>query len=156
MIINPDGSIYHLNLLPEDIADNINSSVARYMEWRSSKKWRFIKSQAIVISKSHGYIGQIDRLEKIENGGLVIIDWKTSKKLRFAHRLQLIAYKRAYEEMHGEKISESYLIRLDKKGKTFNPENDVHQIKDDGRLFTAFLNLLNFYKVYEEEKENGL
>lgn len=147
-----DGKITSIEL-DAAIAPKVASAVRAYMDWRKVKSLSLIGSQIKVMHKELGYVGTIDRLEKGEDG-LHIIDWKVSSKFWLSNRIQVIAYKRAFEAMNSEKISKCELIRLDKKDIAFNAERDVLPVDDhDGRLFGMFVSLLNFYKEFRKEEE---
>ena len=125
------------------------SAVKNYMEWRKLNDFNSIGSQIQVIHRELEYVGTIDRLLEGE-GGLFIVDWKVAKRLYLTNKMQVIAYKKAWEHMNKEKISGCILVRLDKENISFNPLTDVQFVDDkDNAMFGCFADMLRFYKQYK-------
>lgn len=65
-----------------------------------------------VFDTEYGYGGQYDLLYETPDGRTVLSDLKTSSAVRFDHKLQSAAYKRAVESQRDMTIDETEVIRL--------------------------------------------
>lgn len=75
---------------------------------------------------------------------LCIIDWKTSNQLNIEYKLQVAAYRKAFEEETGQKIDHAFIIRL---GKTDGKFQTWHLNKEDlDESWFAFKDALGLYK----------
>ena len=63
------------------------------------------------------------------------MDIKTSNFITFDYYLQLNAYKFAYEEETGKKVSKSFIVKLSKK----EAEIEIKEIPLNKKLFNAFI-----------------
>jgi len=90
------GGKYNKKDMGEDIVGYINA----YEKFRSMMPSTSILKESIVFSKKWGYAGQLDRLMKMADGKVWVVDFKTNKSGIFAETgLQLSAYKHALLEM---------------------------------------------------------
>jgi PD-(D/E)XK nuclease superfamily len=71
--------------------------------------------EEIVFSRDHWFAGTTD-LICVMNGTLVLIDWKSSYRLRRLYDAQLAAYCRAFREQSGQRISSAVLVHLRSDG----------------------------------------
>jgi len=129
---------YKLNLpghkeppeMPDDPAVLIG--VNGFLDWTKEHKVRFVSSERIVYSRKHHYIGQMD-IEAMIDGGLCVVDLKSSSALYNSVRLQTAGYGAAATEETGKKYKgrwavrlaketeEEYVARMEKKRKTDYP-----------------------------------
>ena len=70
-----------------------------------------LASEQVLVSRRHGYAGTCDVATLQEDGGLVLLDWKTCGIWPEA-ALQLGAYAIALEEMAGSPVREAYVVGL--------------------------------------------
>jgi hypothetical protein len=77
-----------------------------------------------------------------------LIDLKTSNQIVFGYVLQINAYKEAWEEETGNKISSAYCLRVGKKDKKF----EIAPIPLNKKLFTTFLGVKNIVEQREISK----
>ena len=61
-------------LMPED--ENVLNGVNAWLKWKSEHKVKFLKSETIVYSKKHNFVGRLD-IVAIVDGKLTIVDLKT-------------------------------------------------------------------------------
>jgi hypothetical protein len=77
-------------------------------------------------------------------GKRVLVDFKTNKSsIYFTNKLQVMAYKQAYEETSGEKIDECYILRLGtthKIGYEYKLIDEV-DIKDFMNVYQTYLRI---------------
>ncbi len=71
--------------------------------------------EAVLVSRAHGFAGTCDLAASSEDGGLVLVDWKTGG-LWPEHALQLGAYSLALSEMTGREVAAAYLVALKEGG----------------------------------------
>jgi hypothetical protein len=72
---------------------------------------RLLASEQVLVSRRHGYAGTCDVASLQEDGGLVLLDWKTGG-VYSEHALQLGAYAIALEEMTGREVRGAYVVGL--------------------------------------------
>jgi len=113
--------------------------VAAFLKWREKVNFKPIKMELTVYSKKFKYAGTLDAVGFIKDK-LSIIDFKTSNKIWPEYALQIAAYKSAYEEMTGERVSSRWIIRLDKK-KPFFEAKSFRAHNKDMRAFKHALKL---------------
>lgn len=104
-----------------------------YDRWRFENQPLTIDSELMVYSKKHNFVGTADRVAKIK-GELVLLDFKTSKKIYPEHILQVSAYAKAYEEMTGSRVSAQIIAfakedTVDKDGNVTKPAGSFEIVK---------------------------
>jgi len=115
-----------------------------------------------VYSLKHKYAGTLDGVFVID-GRIVVLDWKTSAKLKRVHRLQINAYFYALLEMVEKKLlevpglllselqqSELWIVQLPKK-QPIKFERDIKKITPSKKEFDVFLSALRIYNWDTEE-----
>ena len=114
--------------------------IARFYDWYKLYQPKNYQTEQTVASVSNKFAGTLDFIGEL-NGKKVLIDFKTNKSaVYFSNKLQIMAYKHAYEEMYEEKIDECYILRLGsqhKAGYEFKLIDDV-----------TFDDFLNIYETY--------
>ena len=99
------------------------SSYQAYLAWRRAHDVRPVELEKRVYSLQLGYAGTTD-LEAYVDDVLTIADFKTSAAVYDEYKLQIAAYRRAYQEMSGDFDSPigGLVIRFPKEaGDTFEP-----------------------------------
>lgn len=92
--------------------DPVKKLIARFYDWYMIFKPTDYLTESTVASFKFKYAGTLDLVATI-NGKRVLVDFKTNKSgVYFSNKLQVMAYKQAYEETTGEKIDECYVLRL--------------------------------------------
>jgi CRISPR/Cas system-associated exonuclease Cas4 (RecB family) len=123
----------------EKIPDQVDKRVVNcwnlFLAWWEQQEYDPIHIEKKLYSKKHNYAGTLDLIVKDKEKNLVLIDIKTSNQISFDYLLQLNAYRFAYEEETGEKISKALVVRLPKSDKRI----DVQKIPLNKKLFNAFL-----------------
>lgn len=71
-----------------------------------------------------------------------LLDWKTSAGIYFNYKLQIKAYKKAYEEMYGQHVDHVGIVRL---GTNHSNKYEFVEITDDEATFDDFMNVYNTY-----------
>lgn len=106
-----------------------------------------------IYSRRWRYSGTLDLLAiDPASGGLVLVDWKTSKSIYPEYRLQTAAYVAAYEEeFPDQKIEGRYLVKIDSEGNIEPHFFGRRTLKGDIQAFHGALKLFN--RVQQIEKE---
>lgn len=120
----------------------------RWTEWRTTVKLKPIDMEKRIYSTVFGYGGTLDLLAEITIGTtvyLVVLDWKTGKKVYGESFLQNVAYRMAIRE-EGIDARMGIIVRLPKYED--DPEFDAVTVPDDPSLEVTFLALLVVYKWY--------
>lgn len=129
-----------------EICDQAQNGFLAFLEWEGKNHIVWEQSEVTLYSKAYGFAGTADAVAVI-NGHRYLIDFKTAKGIYDEYRMQLAAYRLAWNESNFDKIENVAILRLDKE--TGEPEfKDV--TKDIERKEAAFLKLLDFY--YAEKK----
>eukprot|EP01133_Synstelium_polycarpum_P015915 gene15915-18919_t len=115
--------------------------------WREAAGLKLEKRDTIVWSPTHEYAGAVDAVGRKPDGSLVAIDWKTSSFISNEYALQVAAYSKALEELHGERISEAWIVRFHKT----LPLYESRLVKDLDGSFELFLSALRLFKAYHED-----
>ena len=103
--------------------------------WWNKQKYEVVEIEKKIYCKKYNYAGTLDLICKDEKGNLVLMDIKTSNFITFDYYLQLNAYKFAYEEETGNKVSKSFIVKLSKK----EAEIEIKEIPLNKKLFNAFI-----------------
>lgn len=98
---------------------------------------RFDQLEVTVWSDAHRFAGTVDAIARAPDGRLVLMDWKTGNRIHSEAALQVAAYSKAYEELHGERVSEAWVVRFDKNKRS---KAQVKVVADLGASFETFLN----------------
>jgi len=95
-----------------------------------------LSDSEVFVYSTKRYAGTIDILGSWYGQNL-LLDLKTSKKVHTNHKMQVIAYKKAYEELYGEKIDFVGILRLNK----LDTKPQLYIIKEDKqeKLWDLFL-----------------
>lgn len=133
-----------------DLSDKnpVAKTIKPAIDWMKQVNLKAIDYEQTIISTKYGYGGHLDLLAEV-NGTLAVVDWKTSKQIRWTYLLQVAAYYYAYIEMNPDKPAKDlYILRLPKvEGED---KVEVMKIKRIDELFRAFLKALDLYNMGKE------
>ena len=118
-----------------------------FLDWWNQQSYKVVDIERKLFSKKHGYVGTLDLVVKNKKGELVLIDLKTSNQIVFGYVLQANAYKQAYEEETGKKISSCFCLRIGKK----DTKVEIAPIPLNKKLFNTFLGV----KMIVEQRESS-
>lgn len=100
-----------LNVLRDFPTEREKKILVSFVDWfKTFHPSNFIPEQSIA-SKTFQYAGTLDLVADID-GEKWLIDFKTTSGIRFSHRLQVLAYKQAYEESFDVKIDKVGIARF--------------------------------------------
>ena len=106
-----------------------------FLDWWNKQEYEVVELEKKLYCKKYNYAGTLDLVVKDKKGNLVLMDIKTSNFISFDYFLQLNAYKFAYEEETGSKVSKSFIVKLSKK----DAEIEIKEIPLNKKLFNAFI-----------------
>jgi hypothetical protein len=107
-----------------------------------------IDVENFVFDTEYGYGGQYDLLYEDDNGDIILSDLKTSSAVRFDHKLQGSAYKRAIESERDITIDQCEVIRLHPDSETVEVSRSEDWNRSLDGLAHEFLGLAD--KAYVE------
>ena len=114
--------------------DYISKSVNAFLDWTTEYNPEWVDAERKVYCDKYKYAGTVDAVAKI-NGRIVVIDFKTSKKIYKPYHLQVTAYAQAIKRMDGlRRWPLGMILRLDKETgkfeqKVFEPKNNFNTFK---------------------------
>ena len=118
-----------------------------FLDWWNQQNYKVVDIEKKLFSKKYGYVGTLDLVVKNDKGEFVLIDLKTSNQIVFGYVLQANAYKQAYEEETGRKISSCFCLRVGKK----DTKVEIAPIPLNKKLFNTFLGV----KMIVEQRESS-
>lgn len=154
-----------LNLIDNYPTVKEKQSLTSFIDWFQKWKPTDIESEQTIASKKYHYAGTLDFVGKIDNETW-LIDFKTSNAIHLTHKLQVLAYKQAYEESTGTKIDRVGVLRLGTLHKGNGKSDDLPMVgkgwelqvadeivskDEDGKKIKMPLTIeafMNIYKTY--------
>lgn len=132
-----------------------------FVDFWVTYKPKLILSEEFMYSDTHKYCGTLDLLVEIE-GERWLLDIKTSNSVHESHHLQMAAYTKAYEEMHGQKVDRNGIIWL--KSSKRGPDKSKKRMQGMGwevvegkrtvdEYFEMFLHTYKTYRIMHPEEE---
>jgi hypothetical protein len=98
--------------------DKAENGFLAFLDWEKDVKPTYLNSELGVVSEKYRYGGTVDQIVK-KNGDLWLLDLKTSKGIYVDMKIQVAAYKMAYEEQTGRILSEVHILKLGKEDGSF-------------------------------------
>jgi hypothetical protein len=139
-----------------DIARKAITSFHAFLAWQRECKFRVEHTELALSSEEHQFGGMIDYVgwaksfsinqetgEDIEEEGIVIADWKTSKGLYPDYLIQVAAYGILWDEHYEDPVTGTHLLRFDKETGDFHH----HYFKDMTAEREMFLHLRECYAL---------
>ena len=121
---------------------------SRFCEFWLASGLTYVGSEIMVGSKRYMFGGRIDILARNRKGGLVLIDFKTSKHVSPSMFSQVAAYKLAYEEMTDQKIVKCAIVQCPREWTEKNMGFGVYPVKP-GPYKSIFLFILKTWDKTE-------
>jgi hypothetical protein len=115
----------HIKKIPPDLTDftqrQIDAAMFGYkafLDWEGQNKLDYKHIEIGVVSEAYKYGGTVDMIAQ-RVGVLWLLDLKTSKAIYPDHKIQVAAYRKAYEEQEQEQIHECHILQLSKEDGSF-------------------------------------
>ena len=138
------GNKYDIASKPE----KVQQYLLAFEEFLKTHKPKPIEVEIVVFSDTHKYAGKVDGLFEIA-GETWLIDWKSSNRIYKDARIQIVAYKKALEEM-GRKVDKMAIVQLKNNGLPL--VEMIGENEDEVDVFDAFLSALKLYNVLDKLK----
>jgi len=126
-----------------DYSLRAKKALLSFYEWYNTYLPKSLITEQMVASKINKYAGTLDLVCTIGDKR-ILIDFKTNKgAIYFTNKLQVMAYKQAYEESTDEKIDECWILRLGsqhKCGYEYKQIDDV-SVKDFVNVYQTYLTI---------------
>ena len=136
-------------MIPEET--RVRNGAIAFMKWIKEEKIKPTVSEAYIYSQKYNYAGIMD-MEGLDEGELVIGDFKSSKGIYNEMRYQLAGYWLAREEETGKKFKKGFIAQFGKETGDFHVLNIPRkEYLKDVRVFLAALAI----KRREKELEYG-
>lgn len=114
-----------------------------FQQWVEASDLALEKTERMLLSRKFDFAGTCDYIGKRSfDGGVVVVDFKTSNAIYPEHAVQVAAYAKALEEEDNIKVAEGWCVRLGKN----NAEFEARQILSLDDAFETFLAALRLYK----------
>ena len=136
--------VFHNDTFPDadgeqgELSAEEYEAIVSFYDWAKEVKPKFMKTEHTVFNKKIGYAGTLDCIAEI-NGGVYIIDFKTSKEVYLSHEVQISSYKHCDGIYNRSKIA---ILQIgygkNKKGYKFTEIDDK---------FNLFLTLKRVYDI---------
>lgn len=137
-----------------DPGHHIFEPVKAFLKWTEEYKPEWIDAERKIYCDKYKYAGTVDAVAKI-NGRIVVIDFKTSKKIYKPYHLQVTAYAQAIKRMDGLRHWPlGMILRLDKETGEF--EQKVFEPKHNFNTFKKCLELKQWSSLRIKNEEGLL
>ena len=124
------------------IDDDIKIAVEAFEKYQKTNALKIELGDTKIASLVHGYGGSLDAIG-MENGKVIIVDFKTSKGIYGEYALQVAAYSYAFQETYGlDYLPQALVIRVGKD----KPDFEVKRVTNIQQAFLGFKAALNLYR----------
>lgn len=130
--------------------DKASNAFLKFLEFFDAQKLTTVSIETPFVSEAHGFGGTLDLVCK--DGGMVLLDWKTSNAIYRPYLLQLAGYEELWNENHDEPIARRAIIRI---GKTEANDLEVRWLSDLTPYWEAFRCQLQLYRAFQKLPKNG-
>ena len=120
-------------------------AITKWVNWEKTSGYTWHYSERIIYSQKWHYAGTLDAIAE-KNGKLIIVDFKTSKKVYDEHKFQIAAYVKSVEEEFGEKIEDRVIIQLSKETGATKINEITDKVSNLEEDFAAFVGLRAVYR----------
>jgi hypothetical protein len=149
-------SAFHERMMEGDDSQRESSSqsASQADEGGRLERDNVLEVEEFVLDREYGYAGQYDLLYETPDGRTVLSDLKTSSGVRFDHKLQSAAYKRAVEHQENIEIDECEIIRLHPDSETVEVSRSPEWDRTLDGLQNEFLGLVD--RAHQSEYTEAL
>lgn len=134
-----------------EIATKAVKSFSGFLQWIKQTRFELSTTEESLVSNIWGYGGTLDCVGWI-NGPLILLDWKTSKRIYVDYLLQIAAYVILWNENYDPTIEEAHVILFHKiTGDYQHFRFNKDQIDKAGKVFLKMLDIYRTVKEIEKE-----
>lgn len=132
--------------IPSYANDKIRAAVENFKQWAAKNIEEWVAFEKAAYHDDLRYAGTVDAFARLKNGKLVLIDFKTSRKVNWEYYLQTVAYARAqrYEDnvVQPQDIQGIIIVHLNHETMTWEALNVTDP---DEEYWTIFQHLCFIY-----------
>lgn len=139
--------------IQENAAHSTLDRVVATLAWIRDSRLSIRDVERRVYSCRHRCSGTLDAIAEDEEGKLVLLDWKTGKKVYPEFRLQTAAYVKFLEEETGDKIDRRIIVRIPEIGPVEPHLYPLETLRHDWASFIAARNLHRGLERIKHETE---
>lgn len=122
--------------------DKANIAFGNFRTWWDAEGLTVLEPEVQLVSEEHLFGGTIDAPSRDRDGKIVLLDWKTSKGIWPAHKFQLAAYERLWNECRGDmKVQRRGIVRIGKESPDDFEVAWLFSSEPEWRVFKARLDL---------------
>jgi hypothetical protein len=141
MGVEPDCSGFDPSILSSGETAYLN-----FLEWKETFRFRPIASEVHLVSEKHQFGATPDLIAEV-NGKVCLVDWKTGNGVYPDHKIQLAAYRVAWEENNPDMpITGFHLLRIAKNDASF-AHYYWHSLPEAWEVFKHLLAIHDLYKA---------
>ena len=121
-------------------------SYDNFIQWLNGAGIKIIMGDTYIANMELGYGGAMDALGQTNEGGIVLLDWKTSNYMQDVYALQAAAYALAFSETFGMSVDRAIVVRF---GKEKSGDIEPKEVN----LPWAIINWTNALKLHKSMKQ---
>lgn len=122
--------------------EKANVAFANFQQWWSDEGLTVLEPEVQLVSEEWGFGGTIDAPSRDRDGKIVLLDWKTSKGIYPAHKFQLAAYERLWNENRPDmKVQRRGVVRIGKESPDDFEVSWMFSAEPEWQVFKARLDL---------------
>lgn len=138
--------------LDEDGQRQARAGASALEAWHKQLGGYSVTSEFLVYSRRQNFVGTCDDLVRLDNGDLIILDFKTSKGVYTDQVYQVASYFKSREEEKGEKIAGARLVHLIKDDILDKDGNVIKKAGEFGEVWLSRGDLVRAYRVFKALK----
>lgn len=127
------------------IATKTLQSLQAFLKWIKQTRFELSVTEESLVSNTYGFGGTLDCTGWL-NDTLILLDWKTSKRIYVDYLLQIAAYTILWNENYDPVIDEAHVILFHKETGDFQH----FQFQDLEPAREVFLKMLEIYRTLKE------
>lgn len=142
--------------LKQELTEREEKGLIGFQNFWEDFKGITVANEIMVYSGKHGYAGTLDWIGYLWNAKkkayeLWLLDWKTSKQLSRENDLQVAAYHKALEELHGKKFKLRVgILQVGNKNKC---KYTLKEVTDEKQAFDLFITTKKLWDDLNPSKE---
>lgn len=120
------------------------NALKAYKQWEKKHHLKYIDSELPLVHEDMLYGGTIDLVAEVD-GGICIIDFKTSNNIYPEHIIQVAAYRELYQHVYNKPVQACHILKLSKEDSSF----EHHALSNEklDKAYKAFLDCLDLNDI---------